>query len=209
MKNQQKDRAIALRKNGWSIKQIEKELCVSRSSVSRWVRDICLTDEQISCLKQRAKPRFLGRRPSTTARYDGWKSVGRERVAHDAMFAIVCALYWGEGRKTNMDVSIANCDAGLLRVFIRWLITEGRDFRFRVSCHRENTITEQELKSWWSNSIPEVEEHHWCKTFWCETSRASQRKRINKQRYGTGDVRACKGTDLYWQIMGGIEAIRG
>jgi transposase len=35
-----------LRRQGWSVKQIERELSVSRSSVSLWVRDIQLDEGQ-------------------------------------------------------------------------------------------------------------------------------------------------------------------
>jgi len=45
-----KQKGQKLRKNGWSIKAIEKRLKVSRSSVSLWVRDIKLTKEQLEKL---------------------------------------------------------------------------------------------------------------------------------------------------------------
>jgi transposase len=41
-----------LRKQGKSIKDIAKELNVSASSVSNWVRKVELTNEQIEALRQ-------------------------------------------------------------------------------------------------------------------------------------------------------------
>ena len=45
-----KIKARRLRKKGLAIKEIQKRLEVSRSSVSLWVRDIRLTDEQVKKL---------------------------------------------------------------------------------------------------------------------------------------------------------------
>jgi transposase len=46
MKTDERRRARELRAQGWSIKEIERSLGVSRSSVSSWVRDVELTVEQ-------------------------------------------------------------------------------------------------------------------------------------------------------------------
>ena len=45
MKTQERRQARELRTQGWSVKEIERALGVSRSSVSLWVRDIQLDDE--------------------------------------------------------------------------------------------------------------------------------------------------------------------
>ena len=52
-KDDMKEKARTLRRNGRSVKEIEKKLGVARSSVSVWVRDIKLTEEQKSRLKQK------------------------------------------------------------------------------------------------------------------------------------------------------------
>ena len=51
MKKQEKEKAIALRKQGLSVNKIAKEVGASKSTVSLWVRDIKLTDEQKQQLK--------------------------------------------------------------------------------------------------------------------------------------------------------------
>ncbi|MCS7263556.1 MAG: helix-turn-helix domain-containing protein [Armatimonadetes bacterium] len=50
----ERQQARLLRKQGWSIKTIAKNLGVSRSSVSLWVRDIALTVEQREFIESRA-----------------------------------------------------------------------------------------------------------------------------------------------------------
>src|SRR5688572_3496121 len=46
-----REEARRLRQQGMAIKRIAKQLSVSQSSVSIWVRDIVLSDEQMAALK--------------------------------------------------------------------------------------------------------------------------------------------------------------
>lgn len=46
-KSKEKNKALILRQNGESIKDIAKRLKISKSTVSLWCRDIKLTSEQI------------------------------------------------------------------------------------------------------------------------------------------------------------------
>jgi transposase-like protein len=54
MKRAERERARELRRAGHSVKEICRELGVAKSSVSVWVRDIELTDEQLLALKRRS-----------------------------------------------------------------------------------------------------------------------------------------------------------
>jgi transposase len=54
MKTAERLKARRLRRAGHSLREIERRLDVSRSSVSLWVRDIQLADEQIAELARRS-----------------------------------------------------------------------------------------------------------------------------------------------------------
>lgn len=54
-KLREKQLAISLRTNGCSLNEISKEVDVSKSIVSLWVRDIILSEESIERLKQKIK----------------------------------------------------------------------------------------------------------------------------------------------------------
>ncbi len=51
MKSKEHEQARALRASGLSLNAIRQQVGVSKSSVSKWVRDIGLTDEQIGHLE--------------------------------------------------------------------------------------------------------------------------------------------------------------
>jgi hypothetical protein len=61
-KTEEREAARLLRQDGCSVKQIAAELEVSQASVSVWVRDIQLTDEQLRALQAR-----VARTPRTPA----------------------------------------------------------------------------------------------------------------------------------------------
>lgn len=50
MKKLEQERAIKLRTQGYSIKKISEKLNVSKSSVSLWVRNVVLSEAQLSTL---------------------------------------------------------------------------------------------------------------------------------------------------------------
>jgi transcriptional regulator with XRE-family HTH domain len=70
VKTEERRRARELRAQGWSIKEIEQLLGVSRSSVSSWVRDVELTVEQRRELASRIRmgPLVAGERKAAAAR---------------------------------------------------------------------------------------------------------------------------------------------
>ena len=51
MRFEEKQRALALRRQGWSYNDILKEVGVSKSTLSLWLRDVPLADEQIAALE--------------------------------------------------------------------------------------------------------------------------------------------------------------
>src|SRR5882757_11038456 len=101
--------ARELRAAGWSIKEIERRLSVSRSSVSLWVRDVELGPEQRKRLLAQARlgPLVAAERKAATAReirrgyQEECRRLARER---DATYAAGCMLYWAEGSKSRNAV---------------------------------------------------------------------------------------------------------
>ena len=123
MKIQEKEKSRLMRKQGKSIKEIAKELNVSKGSVSVWVRDIQLTQEQINLLKN--KNFLLGATKKREIYKDKrlkFQSYGSNRIlANDKDFERVCLLYWAEGAKNKNSLKISNSDVNFMKFFIFWL----------------------------------------------------------------------------------------
>jgi len=157
-------KARELRNNGWSIKAIEKELKVSRSSVSLWVRDVKLTKKQFDKLYLNKKTGQLKgsiiaamnkikAREELTAKLmkEGEKEVGR--LSKRDKFMIGIALYCGEGSKTDGSVAFANSDPELIKFMMSWLRCSCKvpEEKFRGSLYIHDNLDKTKAKKFWSN----------------------------------------------------------
>jgi len=216
MKAIERESARKMRACGCSVKDIEKELHVSRGSVSRWVRDIELTEKQKTVLKEKSKY-WAGRSMGAQTNRDRAKRhraeirrTGFVRAKTDDVFRVICALYWGEGAKSlNTVASISNADVDILRLWGKWVVGEGYGdyIAFSVCYYGENGLSEGEIKKWWMDNLPFLRDINMRKFIRCVINRASQKKKIGRLPYGTGVMRICR-RDLWEMLMGGIDYLR-
>ncbi len=131
MKTREQEQARALRvQHGLSIREIERLLGVSKSSESRWVRDIELTREQLRRLDRR-NPIHNQQRNGSAAnaqrargRRAEFQEEGRRRAREaDWSYTAGCMLYWAEGEKSRNAVRFSNSDPEMMRFFIAFLRT--------------------------------------------------------------------------------------
>lgn len=112
MKRQLQDQARQMRLEGLAIKEIEKALGVSRSSVSLWVRNIQLNDEQKAQFKTRQRY-FDSKKPGASTNSERFRNLrrlfqeeGRKRAKENNLLHLAgCMLYWAEGAKTKNKFS--------------------------------------------------------------------------------------------------------
>ena len=132
-------RARELRAEAWTLADIARELGVSKSSVSLWVRDVEFTPQPRRPARRRG-PNVLQRRKAAeieALRVDGILRLGV--LSEQAFLAAGAALYAGEGSKDDKTVQFANCDPQMIAFFCAWLrhffaIDESR-LRARVYLH--------------------------------------------------------------------------
>ena len=127
MKTRSVSRRGSFARLGWSVKEIERALGVSRSSVSVWVRDIELDDEQRRRLVAKVTE---GRLRSGRTKGDGGtracggairRTVERRHASSRPDYAAGCMLYWAEGGKGRNAVKMSNSDPALLAYFAAFL----------------------------------------------------------------------------------------
>lgn len=149
---------------GESVRVIASRVGVAASSVSRWVRDIPLTEAQLAALRDR-DPRFNkrvrgteGRRAHAAALRAEWQERGRQQArSGDALHMAGCMLHWGEGSKHRNAVTFTNSDVDMMRLFIRFLreccSAEGEALRFSVNCFLGNGLTLSEIEAYWLSAL--------------------------------------------------------
>ena len=132
------------RYEGRSVKEIARVVGASPSTVSLWVRDIELTEEQHEALLAR-NPAYNHQRNGWVenvrrgrARRSGYQLRGRERIRlAEPLYVAGCMLYWAEGDKTRNSVRLSNSDPDLIALFGRFLreCFGVPEESFRVNCY--------------------------------------------------------------------------
>jgi len=219
-KSRQKIKARQLRKQGRSIKEIAKLLNISKGSASIWCRDIELTKRQTEALYQNMlKGNYAGRikgarmqkeRKEKKIRYyieKGLKEISK--LNKRELFIAGLALYWGEGSKKNPATNFYNSDPLIIKFMIKWFkeIFHIEDNRFLMyvtinKAHRKRLI---KVIKYWSEitSIPVAQ-------FRKPILIKAKNKKIYENfesHYGTLCVRIAKSTNLYYQILGYLNAL--
>jgi hypothetical protein len=157
-----RDRAIELRLQGMSYKQIRAVVGGSMASLSKWLRDIPLTDLQRAGLRRRRLEAVR-----KTARANHERRLAREaeirrttaadigRMTERDLFVAGVVAYAAEGTKkkpwqSSTPVKFTNSDPRMILLFLRWLSLAGIErssISFRVAIHQDADI-EGALRFW-------------------------------------------------------------
>jgi transcriptional regulator with XRE-family HTH domain len=219
MKTAERLEARRLRKTeGQSIKEIAQILGVSVSSVSCWVRDVALSDDQVAALVAR-NPALNGRLTGVTIRAaqaralrETYQEEGRvlARLA-DPMHQAGCMLYWAEGSRSRNAVAFTNSDPAMVDFFVQFLrrCYQLPDEAFRVACNlfADHVDDRTRIEQFWLDTL-QLPRSCLRKSIVNVYSRHSQRKRRNVLPYGT--CRVCvHRTAVVQSIYGSIQEYGG
>lgn len=207
-----------LRRKGFSYGEILQKVDVSKDTISRWCKDIELTDKQKIRLMNNKK--FGQKKGSLVAaenkrkkRIQNTELIFKEAVSllgnldkRDRFLAGI-ALYAGEGDKTGYSVSFANSDPLLIMFMMKWfrefLSVPEDKFRGAIWLHEE--LNETKAKDYWSNltGIPTKQFH---KTYIAKNKADSKKIRKNIHNFGVISIRFSDVNKLR-KILGWISAL--
>ena len=210
--NALKLKAVELRKNGQSYGEIKKELNLSKSTLSSWLRDIALTEEQKKHLYTKnvlilntgyysQKERRLREVNEITekAKKEISKSISLESYR---LFG--AALYWAEGNKTK-SFGITNSDPHLILFMVEWFykIFEIPPGRLKAWLNIYPQQNDLEIKKFWSK-LTNIPLGNFGKSFVKPLSKSYKK---NNLYYGTIKILVPKGTDMRYKMFGWVKAV--
>lgn len=155
-----KKKAINLRKQGYSIKEIAELLSIAKSTSSAWLGNILLSSKAQERLKSR---RILGQ-------YKSMEIARKKREMQQLILTneagellskvsinpeickLCCALiFWCEGAKTNTLVKFTNSDPSLIKLFLDLLRTGFKidESKLRILMHLHEYHVEEKQKIFW------------------------------------------------------------
>lgn len=205
--------AVAMRRNGVSVKNIAKQLGVSPSSVSYWTKEVELTEEQrVKLLANRTDLRSFSDKTRFAARAvrEGYQQQGREDARKgNSIHMQGCMLYWGEGSKNANAVRLSNTDGYLLKHFVTFLRNfynlSDEDITVRVRSY-DNGFSLDELQKHWLDllGLPVTSVRYL--SFYKD--RRSTGKKKNRHIFGDCEITVCR-TDIIQRIFGAIQEYAG
>ena len=209
MKLNEKIKAIRLRKLGRSYSEIRKQVKVSKSTLSLWLRDIKLTPEQEKRLyvELRQKNAYRLAKLSQKKRIKRTKKIINEtkeeakRFFKNPLFLAGLMLYWAEGDKSERGyaVKFSNSDPAMIKFMMRWFrkVCKVPEKKFRIALHIHELHCRKDIENYWSKitNIPLSQFH---KTFIKPTSLKHRKNRLYN---GTCAIRI-SGIDLLRRIKG-------
>lgn len=164
MKRELRECARQLRQNGMSVREIARTLCVSKSSISVWVRDIELTENQIEQLKV-GQYRYGAQNAGSQANRNKFMTMrelyqeeGRTKAREGRPLHMAgCMLYWAEGAKKRGRLYLVNSDPNMMIFFIKFLCDEMEvaetDLTVTVHCHATDSAEIYRIEQYWLNLL--------------------------------------------------------
>jgi transcriptional regulator with XRE-family HTH domain len=168
MKSAQRERAVELRlKHQLGYHAIAKEVGVAKSTLSRWLEDLPLSDKRILELRREAWSRGEGKRErfrqTMRAKRDARDLQIYElqkkkftNISSQAMFIAGLMLYVAEGdKKTRAEIAFANTDHVMILFFARWLDTflGIEPSRLRIQLHLYENMDIAKEEAFWKREL--------------------------------------------------------
>jgi hypothetical protein len=209
-----KERAITLRKEGCSLKEISEALHIVKSTASLWVKDVVLCESARDCLFAKTKYwHFFNaekRKEQTKALEGKYLKEALDQIKADPDFdKIMCAMiYWCEGSKSPRGVAFTNSDPNLVRTFLKLLrksfVLDESKFAPCIHLHAYHSAKRQ-LDFW--SKITDIDKRQFVRPY--QKPNTGKRKRENYEgcisvRYYSADLarRLMAVAKAYLQDMG-------
>ncbi|MFD4539825.1 hypothetical protein [Streptomyces bauhiniae] len=221
-KDDLREEARELRRQGHTYDQIEAALGCSRSSVSLWVRDLPKperkrTPEEASAIARKDWEEKLRIRDEERRRTkdEAKRAVGA--LSERELFLVGVGLYWAEGAKDKPydrreNVTFVNSDPDMITTFLAWLDLLGVDrerLRFTVMIHETADVPGAER--YWSELV-EADRSAFHKTSLKKHNPKTVRRNTGDAYRGCLVIKVLKSADLYRRIEGAwygiVEAAR-
>lgn len=214
-KLEDKLKAQALRKEGYSYKEILEEIHVSKDTISKWCRDIPLTSEQKNRL---VKNKLLGQRKGSIIAAENKRSQRIKKIENIYMnarkeieivkkrdaFMLGIALYAAEGTKMDKYGAFSNADPNLIAFMTKWFTDYAKvpkeKLRGRIWIHEE--LSEASAKKYWSK-ITKIPLTQFIKTYKVKRKEDPKRVRKHINDYGVFTV-SFSDAMIHRKIMGWI-----
>ncbi|MFJ2110974.1 hypothetical protein ACIOEX_03440 [Streptomyces sp. NPDC087850] len=211
-KDDLRTKARELRLKGLTYDQIQLELGCSKSSISRWVRDLPKParrepKEQAELAARKRWDHELAVRDEERQRTKAGAAAEIGTMSDRDLLLLGVGLYWSEGAKSKPHspqerVSFINSDPDMITTFIAWLDLLGIDrgrLRFQLQIHE--TADVHAAERYWA-ALVGADVATFQKTTLKKHNPKTVRKNIGNGYHGCLNIRVLQSAELYRRVEG-------
>lgn len=221
-KTGERQKAISLRRQGFSYREILKEVPVAKSTLSLWLRSVGLSEKQKQHLTEKkrlaalrgAKKRHDERiQKSLGIRKKAKKEIGL--LSERELWLMGIMLHWAEGAKEkdwhpSVGVRFSNSDANMLKFFLNWLEKfcniSLSDIKIEIYLHKNSRNDLETVRKYWSQQL-DISSDFLHTVYWKKNNIMTNRHNRQQNYYGILVLVVKKSTNLNRKISGWIEGI--
>jgi transposase len=220
-KDDVREEAIELRKQGWSVNDLAIRLGVAKSTAYLWVKHIPLDPDSDRAREKQehAAKMVAGRWEAHRAERDRREAEVRGGMAAELgqidgrdLLLAGALVYMCEGAKSKpwrrLDrLNFINSDPRILRLFLRFLAVQGRPadtLRYRVHIHE--TADAGAAGDWWAACL-EVPRELFGRPTIKHHNPATVRANTGDDYHGCLIITVPKSRELYWKVEGVMDAL--
>ncbi len=218
-KNNFKEEAILLRKNGLSYSEILKKIPVAKSTISLWLRSVGLSKEQkqrltdkklASALRGAIQRKKIRLKKTEVIKNDARKNV--PKLINDPLWLAGTMLYWAEGSKekpwrTGEKVAISNMSPEVHVIFLAWINkyfnVKRVDLKYELFIHEGNKV--DKMKYFWVDNLNIPLSR--IRTYFKKNNPNPKRKNLGDNYNGVLKIVVPKSVDLNRRIAGWIDGV--
>jgi hypothetical protein len=207
-----KTRAIELRKKGLSYNEIKKQIPVSKSTLSLWLKNIPLKTEykkrfytkNILILARGPQSQKQRRLKEIAKIIENAEKEIKTPVSFESYKLIGAFLYWAEGSKTS-GFKITNSDPNFILFIVNWIerILHIAPQNLKAWLNIYSQQNDVEIKKFWSK-LTHIPIKNFGKSFIKPSNKGFKK---NNLYYGTISIMIPKGTDIRYRVFGWIKAV--
>ena len=218
-----KNKAIQLRKEGKSYSEILKIIPVAKSTLSLWLRSVSLSKKQKQTLTlKKLQAAWRGGEVKKINRLKRSKEIIDQarmdigKMTDRDLWLAGIILYWAEGSKqkeTNVSVGIkfSNSDPKMLFFFIMWLKkflkVSDNEIVFEMFIHENYKERKNDFIGYWSKTL-NYPVSKFDRVYYKKHNIKTKRKNLGENYHGQLAIIVKKSTLLNRKISGWIEGIK-
>ncbi|MFZ3069363.1 MAG: hypothetical protein WA052_03575 [Microgenomates group bacterium] len=213
-----REKAIALRKEGFSYSYIHKDLELPRSTLSDWLKMIPFTPNKIT-LERIANGTNLSASNRHQKKLDSIKEIHKSAIKEIGVISsrdlwlFGIGLYLGEGTKMIESVRITNSDPRVIKIAVKWFVEviglTMNNLSLALHSYPDNNI-DKDMEYW--SSVSGIPIKQFGKT---QIDIRKEKHSKHKLPHGTVQLRVLAngdtkfGVSLHRRILGWVDAVAG